>query len=98
MQAKILDPSLFPEGKREAYLKHRHINISMKDSCCLFISNKLGCLFPSFCWSKRDKLTKVFKTSADRIETELDVIKVMRSIRRQRILLKSKMMDKQTRI
>ena len=83
---------------RETYSKHRHISISTKDSCCLFISNKLDCFFPTCCWSKREKLTKLFETSEDRIEAELDLIKVMRNIRSQKILLKSKLMDKQMRL
>lgn len=93
-QAKILDTSKFPDNKRHTYCKHRHISISMHDSCCLFCSNKLGWLFPSCCWQNHDKLSKLYRTSEDRIETELDIIKVMRNIRMQRILLKSKLMDR----
>ena len=44
--------ALSHKAKEELEL-HRAIKLHYKDNICLYISNKMGCLFPSFLWSKK---------------------------------------------
>lgn len=68
-QPHDLDKELAQEA-----LKHRHIRLNMIDKFLLLVSNKLGCLFCDCCWSKKEKLTRLYEKGADRIEDELDII------------------------
>lgn len=47
--------------------KHRHMKISTTDNFLLFISNTLKCCFPSFLWSKKQRMQHAFKSGEDRI-------------------------------
>ena len=53
----------------------------------------LGCFFPKSCFSRRDMFLKLYERGQDRIDTELDVVKMMKSLRDIKILLKSSIMD-----
>lgn len=79
---KFLDENKFPEEKKETYKRHRHINISLKDSACLYLYNSIPCCFrKENCWEKKEKLKKLFDIGAGRIETELNVVRLMRNMR-----------------
>ena len=93
-----IDPAKVPEGVSKNVLKdsetHRIIELSPCDNFLLFFSNLLG----SFsccarCWSKNDKLTKMYEEASDRIDAELDIVKLLRNIRNSKILLESMMDD-----
>ena len=56
----------------------------------------MACLFPSCCWSKKEKITKLFDISEHRLESALDLVKLVKNMRNQRILLKSFNFDKMT--
>ena len=71
---------------------HRHINLSSKDNICLYLANQLGCLFPCICWSKREKLQRLYEKSNERIDKELDLIKVVKNMKSFRVFLKNFLM------
>ena len=52
----------------------------------------MGCFFPSCCWSKKVKLQRLFERSDERIQNELDLIKVVRNMKSFKILLKNFLM------
>lgn len=64
----------------------------MCDQIALYTANRLGCLFPCICWKKRDKLQRLYTFSEDRIQKELDLIKVVRNMKSFKILLKNFLM------
>ena len=53
----------------------------------------MGCFFPKSCFGRRDMFLKLYERGQDRIDTELDVVKMMKSLRDIKILLKSSIMD-----
>jgi len=60
----------------------------------LFFSNLMGSLsMCGFCWKKNDKMTKMYEEASDRIDAELDIVKLLRNIRNSKILLESMMDD-----
>ena len=78
--------------------RHRAINIGCYDSMCLFVSNLLGDLFCcKLCWNKQEKLTKVYEETNDRLESELDIVKLLRTLRNSKILLKNTILNDKMR-
>jgi hypothetical protein len=68
--------------------KHKEIRVRMADNVLLFLQNRLGCLFPSRLWSKSDKLAKLFEEGADRLDTNLNLVKIIKNLRNMRCLMK----------
>ena len=68
---KYLDPKNYPQDlsdeRKEELALHRHINLSTLDNLTLYFANRLGCLFPCFCWSKKDKLQRLYELGDERI-------------------------------
>lgn len=64
----------------------------------LFFSNILGA-FSCFnsCSKKNSKLTKLYKKAENRINKELDIVKILTNVRNLKILLKNSMIDEQVR-
>jgi hypothetical protein len=66
----------------------------MWENILLYISNsKLGFLIPSFLWKKKNKMLKVLNEGKERIEKELNIVKIMKSVRDIKILMKHSMMS-----
>ena len=73
------------------------MNISIRDSSLLYLSNKLGKWFPFKNWEKRQKLTKLYNVGIERIENELNIVKLLNTHRNFKILLKNSLMDENTK-
>jgi hypothetical protein len=74
--------------------KHRFIKISIKDSVMLYVSEILGRCFCDFCWSKKKKLQKLKAQGADKIEGELNIVKIMNYLRNFKVVLKNSLLTK----
>ena len=95
---RYLDPSNFKlkndlscEMKREIS-KHRLIRISTLDNFLIFIHDHIGCCLNCKFWKNKDRLMKVFKEGRIRIEKDLNIIKLVRNLKRLNILMKSSML------
>jgi hypothetical protein len=74
--------------------KHHVIYLSTADTTKLFFSNIMGKFYPFKNWEKRSKLSKLYQIGQNRIESELNIVKLMNSLRNLKILLRSSIMDK----
>ena len=48
---------------------------------------------PKCMFKKRDKFLSLYEKGQDRIDTELDIVKIMKSLRNMKILMKNSFMD-----
>lgn len=55
------------KGRKELEL-HRAIKIRQKDNICLYLSMRMGSLFPTFCWKNKTKFQKLYKLTREKIE------------------------------
>ena len=66
----------------------------MWENILLYISDsRFGFIIPQFCWSKKKKMLKVLNEGKERIEKELNIVKIMKSVRDIMILMKHSMMS-----
>lgn len=72
--------ALSPKVQKELDI-HHPIKLYPKDNFCLYLSNRLGMLFPSFCWPKRKQFQKLYKITKDRMEKQLNIIKLIKNVR-----------------
>lgn len=70
--------ALSEKAKEELEL-HRAIKLHYKDNICLYISNKMGCLFPSCLWSKKKQFTKLYNLTKNRLMMDLNIIKLIKN-------------------
>jgi hypothetical protein len=82
------------EGKQHPILiehnkQHRVLRLSCKDKCCLLCSIKMGCCFPSCCWSKHKKIKILYDKGTNRIEDELDIVKIIKTLRMTKTFLEN---------
>ena len=96
---KYLDKELIPidtprEIKEEIF-KHRYIDIKNCDWVSLYFARILGCCCPRFCFKKRDMFIKLYDRGKNRIEGELDIVKIIKSIRNMKILMKNSFMNQE---
>jgi hypothetical protein len=74
---------------------HRPIRIAMWENILLYVSDSpFGFLIPSFMWKKKKKLLKMLHDGKKRVEKELDIVKIMKSIRNVKILMKNSLLSK----
>ena len=96
LKSKHLNPENFPvdltQERKSELSNHRHINLRIIDQVALYFANLMGVCFPCICWSKKEKLQRLFERSDDRIQKELDLIKVVRNMKSFKILLKNFLM------
>lgn len=73
-------PSYYSHDMRHEIKKHKVISISNKDWLLLFIYHKLGNMACNrICrWRKREKLTNLYATSKDKLESKLNLFKLLR--------------------
>ena len=45
-----------------------------------------------YCWKNHDKLMKLYKEAEEKIDSELDVIKITNSLRKLKLLLKNSLL------
>jgi hypothetical protein len=73
---------------------HHPVHIRFLDSVRLFIANQLGCLFCNCLWSKKRQYQRLYDKGQERIEEQLDIVKLLRNLKDMNILLKSSLMSK----
>ena len=64
----------------------------MIDTIEIFVSNMLGCSKFKFLWQD-SKLIKLFDKASEKIDKELNVVKVIRNLRNLKILIKNTFMN-----
>ena len=67
---------------------HRAIKLHPRDNFCLYLSHRMGCFFPSFCWKKKSQFQKLYKMTHDRMENQLNIIKIVRNVRNLKMISK----------
>ena len=72
--------------------KHKVIKISFLDNLYLYVTKALGCDCFDKIWSKRKKLTKLYEKGQDKLETQLNILKIIKSLRNLKILMNNSMM------
>ena len=67
----------------------RIIDFSNYDSVCLYYAQLLGKYFCfGMCWSKINKMKKTFNVGYERLNEEMDLIQIIKTIRDLKVLLK----------
>lgn len=73
-------------------MKHRPINLDLKSSCFLYIQNTFtdwfGCLF-----SRRTKLQKLYEIGSEKLEGEMNIVKIIKNLKFLRVLMKKHLAD-----
>ena len=80
------DEKYFSQIKME---RNRIIQLSTKDNVLLYISYYLKFLCFDCCWSKKRKLQKMFDDGTQKIENHFDVIKIVKSLKKLKILMEN---------
>lgn len=80
--------ALSEKVKKELDL-HRAIKLHKKDNICLYLSNRLGRFFPSFIWPKKSQFQKLYNKTRDKIERQLNIIKLIKNVRNQKVISKN---------
>ena len=57
----------------------------------------MGVLFPCRSWSKKKKLQKLYEIGAERIDNELDIVKLMNSLRNLKIVVANSILNEETK-
>lgn len=75
--------------------KHHLIRVKPCDNIKLFCSNI--CFFHIFCfkccWKKGEKFRKLYESGEERLELQLDLVKMMHNMKKLKILLKNSLMS-----
>lgn len=77
--------------------KHKPIKIRLKDSFCLYISNRLGCCFPSSLWVKKNKFQKLMSQTRQKLNKDLNIVKIVKNLRNLNILSKNSLMTEEVK-
>lgn len=85
-----------PDNIKSEIKLHKPIRLKLRDSIRLFFQNTLGCFSPfSLCWKNKDKMMKLYSRSRERIDSELNIVKILSSLRDIKILMKHSLMSPQ---
>lgn len=76
--------------------KHKKIVLSVKDFLKLYFARALGRFMPQFLFGgkKRQKLMKLYDLAEERLEKEMNMVKIIKSLRTIKILMKSSFLSK----
>ena len=68
-------------------LKHKKIILTTSNFIKLYFARILGCLFPfpSKTFDKRDKLLKLYEIAEDKINREMNMVKLIKGLRNIRL-------------
>lgn len=92
--AQKIDKSLLQEGNedeekfRKNIRKHRVIKISFWDNLKLYITKDWSWEIWGKLWPKKDKLAKLYEKGQDAIESQLNLLKIMKSLKNIKILMR----------
>jgi len=85
-----------PEVKEEVE-KHRFARLKFSDSVKLYLANSLGVLFCNCCWSKKEKYQRLYEKGQEKIESELDIVRLTKNLRYMKILLRNSLMSRRVK-
>lgn len=88
-------PEETPSEIKKELDKHRYIEIRNLDWIRTYFARVL--YVPQCCFPKRDRFLKLYDKGQDRIDTDLDIVKIMKSIRNMKILMRNSFMDDETK-
>ena len=74
---------------------HRYIDVKNIDWIKTYFARVMWC--PKCLFKKRDKFIKLYDKGQDRIDTELDIVKMMKSLRNMKILMRNSFMDEEVK-
>ena len=60
---------------------HHAIKLHSKDNFLLWLSNRMGFLFPSKLWSNKDKFIKLYTKTKQNMIKQLNIVKLIKSTR-----------------
>ena len=72
-------------------LKHHIIRISNCDNVKLFFAS----VVPECCWAKKKKYRKLLEESERKIDKQSDIVRMMHTLKKLKILLKNSLMTKE---
>ena len=83
-------------SEKKEISKHRLIRMSFKDSFLLFLQNYCPrvIMYCCPCWKHNKQIIKLYQDGKMRIEKDLNIIKLVRNLKRLKIIMKSSLMDK----
>lgn len=94
--SKYLNRELIPESTsrhmKDEILKHRYIDIKTKYWVKLYFARVMGGCFCDKFFKRKEKFVKLYERGQDRIEAELNIVKIMKSMRDMKILMKNSLM------
>lgn len=64
----------------EEMSKHHIIKLSLCDYVSLFFANVFKCLCCKCCFKKKDKLTHLYEESQEKLEMQLDIVKIVQNM------------------
>lgn len=95
--SKYLNQANFPgdTSKREMdeLKKHRYIDVSLADNIMLYFSRIFGVVCSNCCFSKKFKLQKLYEEGEEKLSNELDIVKILKTLRDMKILLKGTLLS-----
>lgn len=90
-------PEGTPEFMKKEISKHRYIKVKLIDEIKLYFARHLGPLVSGCCFKRKENFIKMYDRGKDRIDAELNIVKIMRTLRDLKILMKNSLMDEETR-
>ena len=92
---KNLIPTDTPKEIKDEIEMHRYIDVKNIDWIKTYFARVMWC--PKCMFTKRDKFLKLYEKGQDRIDTELDIVKMMKSLRNMKILMRNSFMDEEVK-
>ena len=87
-----------PDRIKKEIDKHRKIRVRLVDSLKLFWANsRFGCCCSPKLWKNVHKFKKLYRVGENRIEKELNIVKIMKNIKDIKICLRNSIMDDRTK-
>lgn len=77
--------------------KHRVIKVSFSDNVKLYLTKAIGGDCWSKFWRKRDKMQKLYDKGQEMIETQLNILKIVKNLRNLKILMRGSMMTEKVK-
>ena len=86
-------------NEKDAHIKEKNkvIKLTLKDNVLLYIANMFGdcgCCFDRM-WKKKKKLQKMYEDGSERLDAHLDVLKIVKSLKKLKILMENSMMTEE---
>jgi hypothetical protein len=79
--------------------KHKKIVLRVQDFLKLYFARTFGSCFPQciFGGKKRQKLMKLYEMAEERLEKEMNMVKIIKSLRTIKILMKSSLLTEEVK-